>query len=205
MAKRLTDTEIWEQDWYIDLPNKYKLMWNYIKDRCDNSGIWRPNKSLLQRIIGEPINFNEFIEFVNIDKKRIIVLPSGRWFVKDFFIFQYGEKFSPESPVHKGAIKQLIANGVHPKEILGNSIGEMQNYDLEQIREIAYSKDIKFLLIAFHNPYERVKDIYKDKEYINSLTNAKKIKNEKGFSGNFKARGEELLAKRLSEYSQKGD
>ena len=101
MAKRLTDTEIWEQDWYIDLPNKYKLMWNYIKDRCDNSGIWRPNKSLLQRIIGEPINFNEFIEFVNIDKKRIIVLPSGRWFVKDFFIFQYGEKFSPESPVHK--------------------------------------------------------------------------------------------------------
>ena len=79
----------------------------------------------------------------------------------------------------------------------------MQNYDLEQIREIAYSKDIIYLLIAFHNPYERVKDIYKDKDYINSLTNAKKRKNEKGFSGNFKSQGEELFAKRLSEYSKK--
>ena len=42
MAKRFTDTEIWEQDWFIDLPNKYKLLWNYIKDKCDNVGIWRP-------------------------------------------------------------------------------------------------------------------------------------------------------------------
>lgn len=166
MAKRFTDTEIWEQDWYIDLPNKYKLLWNYIKDKCDNAGIWRPNKSLLQRIIGEPINLNEFLDFVNIDKPRIVVLPTQRWFLRDFFIFQYGDKFSPTSPVHKGAFKQLVANGIHPKEILGASIGKMQDYEIEQIREIAYLKDSNILSIALANPYERVKDKdkVKDKE-----------------------------------------
>ncbi len=164
MAKRLTDTEIWEQDWYIDLPNKYKLLWNYIKDKCDNAGIWRPNKSLLQKIIGEPINFDEFMQFVNIEKARVVILPTGRWFVRDFFIFQYGGNFSLSSPVHKGAFKQLVANGVHPKEILNSSIGEMQNYDLQQLKEIAYSKDINTIKEAYGNPYQRVKDIYKNKD-----------------------------------------
>lgn len=162
MAKRLTDTEIWDQDWFIDLPNKYKLVWNYVKDKCDNAGIWRPNKSLLQKIIGEPLNLDEFLQFVNIDKKRIIPLPSGRWFIHGFFIFQYGEKFSLTSPVHKGALKQLVANGVHPKDILNSSIGEMQFYDLQQLKEIAYSKDIHILKEAFDNPYQRVKDKAKD-------------------------------------------
>lgn len=199
MAKRLTDTEIWEQDWYIDLPNKYKLVWNYIKDKCDNCGIWRPNKSMIQRIIQEPINLEEFLTFVNIEKERISLLPTGRWFLRDFFVFQYGNKFSPTSQIHKGAIKQLVSNGVHPKEILGNSMGKIQEYDLEQIKEIAYSKDINTILIAYHNPYQRVKDKVKDKEYINSLTNAKKTKNEEWFSGNFKARGEEIMVKRLHE------
>lgn len=215
MAKRFTDTEIWEQDWYIDLPTKYKLTWNYIKDKCDNCGIWRPNKSLLQRIIGEPVNLEEFLTFVNVEKGRITVLPTGRWFLRDFFIFQYGDKFSPTSQIHKGAIKQLVANGVHPKEILGKSIGEIQNYDLEEVKEIAYSKDINILLIAYNNPYQRVKDKVKDKDYVLSLTNAKKSKNENGISGNFKARGEEILgngylgrlekAKRLREEDNSGE
>lgn len=166
MAKRLTDTEIWEQDWYIDLPNKYKLFWAYIKDKCDHSGIWRPNKGVAQKIIGEPINLDEFLQFVNIEKERVMVLPSGRWFIKDFFIFQYGDKFSPASQIHKGAIKQLIANGVHPKEILGKSLGEMENYDFQEIKEIAYSKDINILKEAYQNPFKRVKDKdkVKDKE-----------------------------------------
>ncbi len=201
MAKRFTDTEIWDEDWYIDLPNKYKLTWNYVKDKCDNCGIWRPNRSMLQRIIGEPIVLEEFLRFVNVGKDRIIVLPTGRWFIKYFFVFQYGEKFSPTSQVHKGAIKQLVANGIHPREILGNSIGEIQNYDFDQVREIAYSKDINSLLIAYHNPFNRVKDKVKDKEYILSLTT--KTKNEKNgkeswFSGNFKSRGEELFAHRAA-------
>lgn len=163
MAKRFTDTEIWEQDWYIDLPNKYKLFWNYVKDKCDSVGIWRPNKGMAQRIIGEPINLEEFISFLNIDKERIIILNSGRWFIKDYFIFQYGDKFSPTSQVHKGALKILLQNGIHPREILKDSIGKLKELDLQQLKEIAYAKDINILNEAYGNPSIRVKDKDKDK------------------------------------------
>ena len=183
MAKRFTDTEIWEQDWYIDLPNKYKLFWNYVKDKCDSVGIWRPNKGMAQRIIGEPINLEEFISFLNIDKERIIILNSGRWFIKDYFIFQYGDKFSPTSQVHKGALKILLQNGIHPREILKDSIGKLKELDLQQLKEIAYAKDINILNEAYGNPSIRVKDKDKDKD---------KNKEYKGGMGDF-LKGNEFI------------
>jgi hypothetical protein len=164
MAKRFTDTEIWEQDWFIELPNKYKMFWFYVKDRCDNAGFWRPNKANFQKMIGEPINMDDFLSFVNGDKERIKVLPTGRWFIKEYFIFQYGDKFSPTSQVHKGALKTLVQNGVHPAEILSGSIGNLESLNIQQLKEVAYAKDIDNLNIAFGNPSLRVKDKDKDKD-----------------------------------------
>lgn len=141
MSKRFTDTDIWDEDWYVALPNKYKLLWNYVKDRCDNVGIWRPNKIIAQKLIDEDINLNDFLNLINSEKERIKVLPSGKWFVKYFFIFQYGEKFSPSSPVHKSALKQLVANGIHINEVLNGGAGKLKSLDFEQLKEIAYCKD----------------------------------------------------------------
>lgn len=163
MAKRFTDTEIWDQDWFVDLPPKYKLFFYYIKDRCDNAGIWRPNKVIAQRIIGEPINLQEFIDFVNTDKKRIEVLPSGRWFIREFFLFQYGEVFSPTSRVHLGAMKILAANGIHISGILNGGTGKLHNIDNETLKKIAYSKDMGRLLLAYEKGIDSPKDKDKDK------------------------------------------
>lgn len=159
MAKRLTDTGIWEEDWFIDLPPKYKLFWYYIKDRCDHVGIWRPNKVLAQRIIGEPINTHEFLQFINSEEKqRVVVLPTGRWFLKDYFIFQYGDVFSPTSLVHKGAMKALLANGIHPKEILGDGFGKLQEFGLEELKLIGYEKGMKRLQEGFEKGINRTKE-----------------------------------------------
>lgn len=171
MAKRLHDTEIWEQDWFLDLPNKYKMLWLYMKDKCDNAGIWRPNKSMVQKIIGETLNLEEFISLVNVDKERIFILPSGRWFIKYFFIFQYGDKFSPTSQVHKGALKALLQNGVHPKDILGDAIGKLKDLDIQTLKEIAYLKDNKSLSIAYGNHIERVIDKDKNIDVITEHKN----------------------------------
>lgn len=163
MAKRFTDTEIWDQDWFVELPTKYKLFWNYVKDKCDNAGFWRPNKVLAQRIIGEPINTEEFLSFVNTsDKERIIVLPTGKWFLKDFFLFQYGDTYSPRSHVHLGALKLLVANGVHPAKILGIGAGNLHAIDIQDIKRLAYAKDIKSLSEAYEKGIVSPKD--KDKE-----------------------------------------
>lgn len=159
MAKRLTDTELWEQDWYLELPNKYKLVWCYVKDKCDDAGIWRPNKSLLQRIIGEPINLNDFLTFINNEEKqRIKVLPTGRWFLREYFIFQYGSVFKPKSPVHRGALKKLLSNGLHINEFLGIESGKLKEVDLQQLKQIGYEKGFDSLLLAYEKGINRDKD-----------------------------------------------
>lgn len=163
MSKRLTDTEIWEQDWYIDLPNKYKLLWNFIKDKCDDCGVWRPNKSLLQRIIGEPINLDEFLTFINIGgKERIRILQNGRWFLIEYFFFQYGDKFNPKSPVHRGAMKRLLQNNLHPKELSYLHIGNLINIDIQELKEIGYQKGTDSILKAYGYDSDRDKVIDKD-------------------------------------------
>lgn len=170
MGKRLHDTEIWEEDWFQDLPNKYKLFFSFVKDKCDNAGIWRPNKNNFQKIVGEPVVLDEFLMMINQGKERIIILPSGKWFLRDYFVFQYGEEFKPMSPVHRGALKQLLSNGLSPSVILGISLHQtIQHLSYEEFREIAYTKDIKSLLIGFGYPTERVKDKAKDKDIYNII------------------------------------
>jgi hypothetical protein len=43
MAKRFTDTNKWNDVWFSQLPNDYKLVWIYMLDTCDNAGIWLKN------------------------------------------------------------------------------------------------------------------------------------------------------------------
>ena len=191
MAKGFTVTILGEQDWYVALPNKYKLFFNYIKDKCDDSGVWRPNKELIQRIISEPINLNEFLVFVNTEEKeRILVLSNGKWFLKDYFFFQYGDKFNPHSPVHRGVLKRMVSHGVHIKELSKVFSAKLVNADFQILRQIAYDYPINNLLIEYGYPINRVKDKDKDKEYIKSirdnstLSNLKTLRGEK-FSENF--------------------
>lgn len=204
MGKRLHDTEIWEEDWFQDLPNKYKLFFSYIKDKCDNVGIWRPNKNNFQKTVGEPIILDEFLMLINQGKERLLILPSGKWFLKDFFVFQYGNKFTPTSPVHRGALKQMLANGVVITNIIGIEVDEkIQNIGEEGFRKIAYAKDINTVLEGFGYPIQRTINKNKDKNNIiidiNSLNREEKNqKNENKFSGNFKAQGEELFANRIN-------
>jgi len=40
MAKRFTASEKWEDLWFSELSNKYKLFWIYLLDKCDNAGVW---------------------------------------------------------------------------------------------------------------------------------------------------------------------
>ena len=114
--------------------------------------------SRIQRIIGEPINIQEFLEFINVDKERIVVLPTGKWFLRDYFLFQYGDTFSPSSKVHIGALRTMVSNGVHVAEILKTGSGNLKNVDIQELKEIAYHKDIKRLSEAYQNGIDRTKE-----------------------------------------------
>ncbi len=93
MSKRFTDTQMWEKEWFMALSPKIKCLWNYLKDRCDQSGVWEPNWQLASIYIGEPVTKND----LKLLGCHIEVLENGKIYIPDFINFQYG-RISENSP-----------------------------------------------------------------------------------------------------------
>jgi hypothetical protein len=146
MAKRYHDTNIWEEDWFLNLSPNHMLFWFYICDKCDHAGILRPNKSLFEKITTLQVDVDVFLKCVNsFDKIRVGVLDNGRWFLTGFIVFQYGKTLNVNNRVHKSIIEQLEKNQVDYKSMC---------YDLDPILT---SKRGQL------DPIDRAKDKDKDK------------------------------------------
>lgn len=110
MSKRLTDTEIWNKEWFLKLTIKEKLLVKFLFDNCDCAGIYEPNYMLLSFYFGEQVTKEDF---KNI--KQIKILDNGSFFIEDFIKFQYGVsiiELNPKFSVHKGVLKQLQKNSI---------------------------------------------------------------------------------------------
>jgi len=124
MAKRFTDTEKWNEDWFLDLPTNHKLFWIYICDNCNHAGIFKPNKRMFELLIGEKINSDNFIKDLNSGKDRVIILPNGRWYLTGFIKFQYGEILNPNNRVHNSILNILIQNNITYSDTAIIELGE---------------------------------------------------------------------------------
>lgn len=118
--KRFTDTNKWDDPWFHNLQPKYKLLWNYITDKCDNAGVYKPNFPLASFCIGETIDENIALKVLNQEKQRIKVLPNGNWHIADFIFFQYGELSQASKPhlqvislIKKHNLWKEYAKGMH--------------------------------------------------------------------------------------------
>lgn len=112
MAKRFHATEIWDEDWFIELPKDYKLFWFYLKDKCDQAGFFRINVLLFNSTHQVNIDIETAFELFNKGKKRLRKVNGSMWLVEDFFKFQYGQKFNDKNVVHLGIEKIYTNHGV---------------------------------------------------------------------------------------------
>ncbi len=186
MAKRFTSTEVWEEDWFLDMPNEYKLFWYYILSNCDHAGIFKVNLNRFNRMLEVRISAEKSLYFFNAGKDRIRVISASIWFIEDFFVFQYGHKFNVNNKLHKSIyeihkkhnINTLIVRGLLEVEMTTKG-GVEEGFDT--LKDKDKDKDIKF---------NQTKN-----------QNGKKT----GFSGNFKTQAEELLAIKCNEGVSKTD
>ena len=110
MAKRFTDTVLWDKPWYTTLTPAEKCAWGFIKDKCDQVGVWEPNFFIADTYIGEKIDWQSFREKCN---GNIIVLKNGKWWLVDFCSFQYGElSETSKAPPVKSYIRLLKKHGL---------------------------------------------------------------------------------------------
>lgn len=141
MAKRFTDTELWDKEWFMSLNCKLKCLVQVIRDKADLCGVWSPNWIIASAYIGEKVTEKELLE---IDGGRQFKkIKNGKIFCIGFIDFQYGE-LSEKSPVHKKIISMLRQNGIletykniiqkHPIDRVSNTLQEEEE-DKEEEKE----------------------------------------------------------------------
>lgn len=107
MAKRFTDIDKWKKEWFQNLDILEKLLWIYICDNCDQSGVFEMNFKMMSFMIGQKINLDNFKNImVQIEK-----LESGKYWIKDFISFQNGT-LSEASPAHKPIFELLFKHSL---------------------------------------------------------------------------------------------
>lgn len=89
MKKIFTDCDIYEDQWYRDLPPDYKLLWEYICRKCQY-GVWKVDFKLFEFCTGARVEPTQALDYLNKDKTRIEKLPDSRWFIVEFCKFQFG-------------------------------------------------------------------------------------------------------------------
>jgi uncharacterized phage protein (TIGR02220 family) len=109
MAKRFTDTELWDKEWFMQLPPRLKCLVKMVRDKCDLSGIWSPNWAIANAYIGEAVSEKELLAIDGGD--QFVKISGGKIVCVDFVRFQYGQ-LSEKSPVHRKVISMLKAQNI---------------------------------------------------------------------------------------------
>ncbi len=137
MAKRFTDTDKWKREWFTDLPLKAKMVWIYVLDNCDHTGVWPANFKLMSFQLGVSVKTSEFHDWFSEKVRRI---DSDKFFIPSFVAFQYG-KLNPENNAHKAVIELLQKLG--PEQVLISPSGGAQ--DKEEDKDQDKDRDLSHI------------------------------------------------------------
>lgn len=141
MAKRFTDTNKWNDVWFSQLPNDYKIIWFYILDSCDNAGIWLSNIRNLNYFCNTNITEEDLIQTFS---GKLTKLTNEKWIVNKFCTIQYGDNFlESKNKAVLAAIKTLYAldlikdvNGIATLSIpYGYPINTPKEQEQEQVKD----------------------------------------------------------------------
>ena len=135
MAKRLTDTEKWNDDWYISLNNDYRIIWQWLLDNCNHAGICKRSMKLLNLMCNTLITEEELVA----EMLGRVIIKDNNWFIPKFLKFQYPNLLS-NKPVIISVIKELEKNNLI--EIIPESFGN----DYLIIKDKSKDKDKDVLL-----------------------------------------------------------
>jgi hypothetical protein len=105
----MTATEKWDDPFFFELCPEHKLVWIYLLDKCNHAGVIEFNEKMASFIIGFNVSKDSIL---NAFSAKIKVLESGKWFIKKFIDFQYGE-LTETNNTHKSVINILKKEGAY--------------------------------------------------------------------------------------------
>lgn len=157
--KRFHDTEIWSQDWFLEMPIEYKMLWLWVKDKCDYAGIWNPNIKIFERTTDFKADYTKALTLFNSEKERILITQKKKWLVIDFFVFQYGSTFNFRNKVHDSIYKVYNQEDICLRSIRG----------LKEVKEGSWSGQVEDYLTLKDKDKEKDKDNKGLKEGVETI------------------------------------
>jgi RNA recognition motif-containing protein len=159
MAKRFTDTNKWNDVWFSQLPNDYKLVWIYILDTCDNAGIWLKNIKNLNFFCNTNLTEEDLIKTFS---DKLSKITEEKMIVNKFCTIQYGDNFlESKNKAVLAAIKTLNTLNLikDVKGIATLSIPYLYPIDTPKEQEQEQVKDKDKEQVK-----DKIKEIVKEKE-----------------------------------------
>lgn len=133
--RRMTDTELWNKEWFQEYSLKQKVLIRFLFDNCDCAGVWEPNYRMASFIIGEQITIEDILS-LNKSKDQVEVLKNGKIFIPSFVRFQNGE-LSESCRPHLKVIETLKKHGLYERVSKGypKGIDTLVDIDIEEDKD----------------------------------------------------------------------
>jgi hypothetical protein len=162
MAKRFTATEIWGEDWFLEMPKDYKLFWYYMLAECDHAGLFKVNVRSFCALNEANLTPKEAIDYFNNGKDRIRVISSSLWLIEDFFVFQYGPTFNVKNRVHESISELYKKHNIEIFSIRGliDLKDGDKDKDKDKDKDIVKHKGEKNGTNSFVNTQTQGQDLY---------------------------------------------
>lgn len=170
MVKRLSDSEIWNKDWFLDLTDKQKLLVKFLFDNCDCAGIYEISKRMLRVCFEQPITREDFEAI-----KQVSFINENTIFIEDFIRFQYKVEVSelnPKFTVHKGVIAKLTKYGIFEtlSKGLPNPYIRVQDKDKDKDKNIYNTSNKQIDTLNINNDEENFSEGVNEVEILNRPT-----------------------------------
>lgn len=157
MAKRFTDTELWDKEWFMKLSPKLKCLVKMVRDKCDLAGVWSPNWIIANTYIGEKVEEDELLSIDNGSQFK--KTAAGKILCVDFISFQYG-KLSENSPVHRKILSILNTHKIDYEYPI-NRVQEKEE-DKEEEKDKVKDKEIEERKSQFISDVSLFRNKYSD-------------------------------------------
>ena len=139
MAKRHTDTGIFDQQWFQQLTPDYKCFWFYICAKCDHAGIWEVNIPLAKFFIrASEIGDNN--EILKLFGDRIIDLGNDKWYLTKYVDFHHGGVLNNNNNFHSSIIKSLDRYGLVEQDKDDNYVVKSEPGEKKKVVKQPYSR-----------------------------------------------------------------
>ena len=138
MSKRFTETDKWRDPWFRKLTPAQKLLWFYLLDNCDQSGVIDFDHEFAEFQIGIKSSEKDIVAL----SKQLLKLPNGKLWLHKFVRYQYG-KLSHDCKPHKPVFAALEKHGISIEEVFKERLSMPITEGFQSLQDNTKTKTIQ--------------------------------------------------------------